>query len=229
MSTEAPREGLGRYARFNPAEILQLPDYPQKTVEAGENFYFQDEPVEFLVILRSGRALTRWQDETTGRAIGEFFRAPSVIGNEALVGLETYQREAVALDSCTIQYIPRGDLPSLSPQVRESLLWQEVVRAEKMRRFSEAHRIGLAAGVAHVLLDLADPGETYHYEIQGLTQQDIGDMVGTSRENVWRIMSVLSKKQVIRIQRRRDKQTGPAKWFIMRPDLLSLIATKGAI
>lgn len=176
-------------------EIPPLPDVPTSTVRRGEIIYNSGWPATDLVVLRRGRVINhRYRPKPEGRRWGEreivaeMFTAPSVLGYEVLDGSNQYRATAEAFDTCTLQYLDRGELASLAWKKLAFVQQLLVITRALIRRredFIEARSKGLAAAVAFTLLDLA---KATGLKINRVPQRVIYMISGFTREKVNSVM-----------------------------------------
>jgi CRP/FNR family transcriptional regulator, cyclic AMP receptor protein len=186
-------------------------------VAKGQTIYRQEETAEALFLLKRGRVRLA-RISVGGRRLelavleqGTFF------GEMPLLGERMRQASAEALEDCTLCILGQADIERLvlrAPRVALRML------AEIGRRLSEsearledlAYRT-VPARLASVLLRL---GREHGDIIEGVTHQDLGDMVGAYRETVTKTLDEFRAAGHIDLARRRIR-------LLDRPALVALL------
>jgi CRP/FNR family transcriptional regulator len=143
--------------------------------------------------------------------------------NAALTG-HPYEQTAQTFAPCTVDFVSRKDLLELLEQKKSSALGLAIAISREFSEFVEHARILLlsvsaAEKLAGLLLSW---GDTYGKATSGgihvqtrLTHEELGQMIGVSRETVTRALTELKRRQVIRT-------TNGDLWIRNRPALVDL-------
>jgi CRP/FNR family cyclic AMP-dependent transcriptional regulator len=172
------------------------------TVRKGRIIYRQEDTAEGLFLLKQGRVrLSRISP--SGKRLELAILAPGTFfGEMPLLGEQMRNAEAEAVEDCTLCVMSQADIERLvlrSPQVALRML------AVLGRRLAgcEARLEALAyrsvpARLAAALLQLGRSGT-----IEGVTHQDLGDMVGAYRETITKILDEWQAAGFVELGRRR--------------------------
>jgi CRP-like cAMP-binding protein len=139
-------------------------------------------------------------------------------GELALLDGEPRSTDAVAQEDCRLLLLRRADFMALldeRPDVARTLLG---VLSRRLRRdadlLAEAVFLDVPARLARALLQLAETRQSSGSElVLRVTQEELGGMLGTSRESVNKWLGYLERRGVLRRQR--------GGITLIRPDVLS--------
>lgn len=183
--------------------------------EAGTRVFQEGDSGDSCYVLRSGRARVTRQ-HTDGRAItlatlhpGDFF------GELAMLDGEVRSATVEALDDCELLALPGRDLRGLLRRQPEITVKLVVALTRKLReaneRISRQSFQTVPSRIAGVLLALVGPngepprpGATVR-----MTQADLAQLAGTSRESVSRFLAQLERAGVLRVGRGRVTMVDP--------------------
>jgi CRP/FNR family transcriptional regulator len=174
------------------------------TVPKGRTIYRQEDTAEGLFLLKKGRVrLSRIAPG--GKKLDLALLEPGTFfGEMPLLGERMRNASAEAVDDCTLCVMSQSDVERLvvaKPQVALRML--EVVgrrlAAAEARLEDLAYR-SVRARLASVLLRL---GKERDGAIEGVTHQDLGDMVGAYRETVTKILDELQQDGAVELARKR--------------------------
>lgn len=175
----------------------------------GEVVFHEGDPADSLHMIESGRVsvglTTSYGDQVTFaiESQGEVF------GELALLSAESRRTATVtALERTETMVIHRDDFDRMrrdQPQVTEALLWVLAARVRMLSdRLSEAMYVPAEVRVLRRLLDVA---ETYSSAAEGgavpLTQDQLGDLAGTARATVNRVLRREAARGALRLERGR--------------------------
>ncbi len=184
------------------------------TVPKGRTIYRQEDTAEALFLLKKGRVrLSRIAPG--GKKLDLAVLEPGTFfGEMPLLGERMRNASAEALDDCTLCVMSQRDVERMvtaRPQVALRML--EVVGrrlAAAEARLEDLAYKSVRARLASALLRL---GKERDGAIEGVTHQDLGDMVGAYRETVTKILDELQQDGAVELARkrilirRRDKLT----------------------
>jgi len=172
------------------------------TCERGRIFYAPAETGEVLFLLKQGRVQI-YRLSTEGKKLVIAILEPGTLfGEMALIGQGMYNTFAEAVEPCTLCAMSRRDVEMLLakfPQVGLRLL--EIMGTRL--RDAEAQLDGFAfksipSRLAALLLKL-QKGNL----VEGLTHQDLAEMIGTYRETATQTLNDFKTQGLIAIQRKR--------------------------
>jgi CRP/FNR family cyclic AMP-dependent transcriptional regulator len=193
-------EIFGRLAQQNEAvgESLTV-----RSFEAGETVCEPEELASSLCLVVSGRVQLY---RTTGdgrRFVVATLQQGSIFGEDSILGGEGPDTSAVALEPCTIWFMPRQralEISSTNALFGFGLMQamgQRVVEAEN--RLEQVAYSTIASRLAALLLELGgdDPEGVVH-----ATHQELADMLGTWRETVSKTLQDFRRRGLVASGRR---------------------------
>lgn len=174
------------------------------TVSKGRTIYRQEDTAEGLFLLKRGRVrLSRMAPG--GKKLDLAVLEPGTFfGEMPLLGERMRNASAEAIDDCTLCVMSQRDVEQLIlAKPRVGLRMLEIVgrrlAAAEARLEDLAYR-SVRARLASVLLRL---GREHDGTIEGITHQDLGDMVGAYRETVTKILDELQHDGTVELARKR--------------------------
>lgn len=174
------------------------------TVRKGQIIYHQDERVEGLFLLKRGRVRLARLSPGGKRLDLAVLEPGTFFGEMPLLGERMRNASAEAVEDSTLCVMSQADIEGLvlrRPQV--ALLMLEVLGrrlAESEARLEDLAYRSVPARVASVLLRLARTDEGV---IEGITHQELGDMVGAYRETVTKILNEFRAAGMVALGRQR--------------------------
>ncbi len=174
------------------------------TVRKGQTIYRQDDTAEGLFLLKQGRVrLSR--HSPGGKKLDLAILEPGTFfGEMPLLGERMRHASAEALDDCTLCVMSQADIEALvlrTPAVALRMLAVVGRRlAESEARLEDLAYRSVPARLASVLLRL---GREHQDVIEGMTHQDLGDMVGAYRETVTKTLDEFQAAGCVELGRRR--------------------------
>jgi CRP/FNR family transcriptional regulator, cyclic AMP receptor protein len=190
--------GLGREALETIAALCTT-----RTLARGEVLFLKGDPGDALYAIRRGRIrIATGTDE--GRHVTLNILGPGdVFGEIALLDGKPRTAEAVAIEPCDIYAVQRRDfLPLLQRDLELAIRVIELLCA-RLRwvsdRMEDAALLPMEARLARALLMLA---EDYGSDVQ-ISQQELADLVGASRERVNRQLRAWQHEALIALRRSR--------------------------
>jgi len=136
-------------------------------------------------------------------------RAGEVLGLSAALSGRPYEMTAVTLDPCQVNFIRRDDfLRFLKDDVQVCLKVAEQLSEKYNAVCKEVRSLGLSHSAAEKLANLLlewssgheDPSKPEPRVKLRLTHEEIGQMIGTSRETVTRLLADLKKQQILNVR-----------------------------
>jgi CRP/FNR family transcriptional regulator, cyclic AMP receptor protein len=199
------------FSHLNNVEIAQVAAFTQHKCTSKFQFVFmQDEPSEHLFILQSGRIKTGCFAVDGREVIKEILQPNAVFGDLALTGEQKRLDFAQALcDEITYFSIKITDFHQLM-QTNQRLMFSALQHlSAKLQRLEERLSSLILKDarerIIEFLVDTADKeGKQIGYEILiklRITQQDIANLTGTSRQTVTAVLNDLKKSNLIHFTR----------------------------
>lgn len=174
------------------------------TARKGQVIYRQDERVEGLFLLKRGRVRLARLSPSGKRLDLAILEPGTFFGEMPLLGERMRSASAEAIEDSTLCVMSRADIEGLvlrRPQVALRML--EVLGrrlAESEARLEDLAYRSVPARLASVLLRLARNDEGV---IEGITHQELGDMVGAYRETVTKILNEFQAAGIVSLGRGR--------------------------
>lgn len=174
----------------------------------GKVLFAEGEPARGIYLLRSGRASLSISSSEGRIVILRLAKAGDVLGLNSVLRNASYDATVKTLEPCRTDFIARAELLELM-QRRESAS-QAVLKilSHELTELTERARVLLlpqtvSAKLARLLLDWSttpDGERSSTDRIDRLfTQEEIAQMICTTRETVTRLLAALSRREVIHI------------------------------
>ncbi len=172
------------------------------TCRRGKVFYTPGETGEVLFILKRGRVNLYRINPDGKKLVTSTIGAGTVFGEMSLVAQGMHDTFAEAAEECTLCVMSRSDVEHLLlSKPRVALRFMEMI-AERLKdveaRMETVAFKSVPTRIATFLLQLAGDGTG---QIEGVSHQDLADMVGTYRETVTRILNEFRGKGYIELGR----------------------------
>lgn len=187
---------------------------------AGEVLRRAGDPAEHLLLLLRGRV-----SATAGTAAGRVVRfgawtGPCALDKVAVIDGRGHTATLTAITGCTVRSLPRTRFEELVddvPSVRGHVLRLLAGHArQQQERFAGTATLPVEARLATWLLERAAAHPQAQVELPG-TQQDLAELLGTTRVTVNRVLSRLRHDGLIEVTRRTVA--------VLAPELLALRAS----
>jgi len=208
FSCPAREEGL--FCQLGPAALARLDEIRQSVLyPKAAQLFGQGEPPRGLFVLCAGTAKLTTKSVSGKSLIVRVAEPGEVLGLSAVVSNMAYDVSATTLELCQANFIPRDlFMEFLQGHGEVSTRVAHHLSIELRRAYNQVARIALAstarAKLAGLLLDWADrdgqlaaAGARFRLR---LTHEEIGALVGSSRETVARILSEFRQKGLIRVE-----------------------------
>lgn len=172
------------------------------TCRRGKVFYTPGETGEVLFILKRGRVNLYRINPDGKKLVTSTIGAGTVFGEMSLVAQGMHDTFAEAAEECTLCVMSRSDVEHLLlSKPRVALRFMEMIAARLKDVESRMETVAFKSvptRIATFLLQLAndDTGK-----IEGVSHQDLADMVGTYRETVTRILNEFRTQGYIELGR----------------------------
>jgi CRP/FNR family transcriptional regulator, cyclic AMP receptor protein len=184
---------LGRFAR--PLRIV-----------SGTTLFVKGDPGTALFIVLSGTVKITVPSLDGREATLNLIHAGEIFGEIALLDGQPRTADAIAATDCELMVIERRDFLSFvhsEPTVAMKLIELLCARLRVASvRMEEAVFLNLKARLAHLLVRLhQEHDDAAHKKRLTITQQKVGEMLGTSRESVNKQLQIWAKRKVIALKR----------------------------
>ncbi|WP_408956373.1 Crp/Fnr family transcriptional regulator [Natroniella sp. ANB-PHB2] len=176
-----------------------------KEYKEGEIIFFEDEPGEALFLVQEGKVKLIKMIESGEEQILNILKQGSMFAEVVLFDGGRYPATAIVLEESTIGIINRKDMIQLIDKVPDIALKILKVMSKRLRRAQNmVQNLGLrdtTSRTASILVYLAkEHGITNQEQVKinlSLTQQELANMIGTSRETVSRVLNKFKAEKLI--------------------------------
>ena len=176
--------------------------YPKNTIVIQEN-----EPADALYVIESGRVKVYCSDKNGKEFIMNSLGAGDYFGELALLDDSARSASVRTMEPCLFRVVKKEDFSRVladNPGITQQLMGNLAARVRKLT--TDVKNLALQdvyGRVANVLMDMSEErGDGTLFVPEKLTQQDIADRVGASREMVARILKDLTIGEYIRFEGR---------------------------
>ncbi len=206
MGCKASREGF--FCRFSQPVLRSIDAASHHTVmPAGSLLFVEGQSPRGIFIICSGTVKLSTTSKEGKVLILKQAQAGEVLGLSAVISGTNYEMSAETAVPCQLDFIGRREfmavLQSESEAGMHSALW---LSREFQGAYRDIHDLVLArssAGkLARLLLSCAPPGLVATSELPlhpAMTHEEMAQRIGSSRETVTRLLTVLKKKRLIRL------------------------------
>ena len=209
--------------RHEPHAFCRLPESSLRALEAvkyttlyprGALLFVEGQPGRGVYILCSGSVKLSATSSDARVIITRIARAGEILGLCATFSGEPYEVTAETLEPSQVNFVRCADfLRFLSTNAEASLRAAEQLGRNYSAALEQVRLLGLshsaAAKLARFLLESADtPGANGHGDMRaradrlrlGLTHEEIGQLIGASRETVTRLFSEFKQENLIQVK-----------------------------
>jgi CRP/FNR family cyclic AMP-dependent transcriptional regulator len=213
---------LDIFLDLEPDELDELVGLSTRiTARQGRILYMPEETGEVLLFVQEGSVQIYRISPEGKKFIIDNLGAGAVFGEMALIGHHMHSSFAQALEDSVLCLIRRDDLERLlldKPKVALRILGVLGKRlSEAEKKLEDMAFRSVAARLASLLLRLSRDDED---TIDGLSHQELAEMIGTYRETVTQTLSQFKASKLVDIQRKSIR--------ILRPEELVAIARNGS-
>lgn len=199
----------GEFCRLDTQTLTEMDAIRQTTVyPKGAVLFVAGQAPRGIFILCSGRAKLTLTSARGQSVIVGIVGAGNVLGLDAVLSRTQYQMSAETLEPSQANFIPGPHLLRLCdghPDVQTRMA--ECLAFELRQARAQAARIALARGVDSRLAGLlAELGATARRDARGihlqlgLTHEELGALIGTSRETVTRLLNDFRRRGLLQIK-----------------------------
>lgn len=179
----------------------------RKYYSKGSTFYAEGQAPRGVYVLCEGRAKLSITSAEGKQLIVRIARPGDMLGLHANLAGHSHEGTAEAMSTCRVDFVTREDLLELLDRQKSSVLGLAVAISKEFAEYVEQARVLLlsvsaAEKLAGLLLAWGDTfGKPAPFGIHlhtQLTHEELGQMIGASRETVTRSLNALKRSQVIR-------------------------------
>jgi CRP/FNR family transcriptional regulator, cyclic AMP receptor protein len=174
-----------------------------RSFQAGEVIGEPDERNRSLFLVASGRVQLYRTTRDGHRFVIATLGPGSMFGEESLLGGESLDTYAVALEPCTIWTMPRQEAIEISSH--EAMFGFGLIQAMGQRLVEAENRLEqmaystISGRLAALLLDLAEGDQ---HNVVHATHQELADMLGTWRETISKTLQDFRRRGLVASGRR---------------------------
>lgn len=210
MDRVALLKGIPIFSKLDEESLKKIDSISiEKHYRKGDIIILQDSKVEGLYIIREGRVKISRISEDGKIKVLAILSSGDIMGEMSILDEELASATAEAIEDSRLVFIKREDFQSILVRYPMITLGIAQILAKRLRladrEIEELAFYSVKSRVIKTLMELADRyGEKTNSGIRlslKLTHQELADMVGTSRETVSRVISVLEKRQLITNER----------------------------
>lgn len=198
------------FCNLGPEALAELDSIRQTSVYPGGALLFvEGEPCRGLFILCSGKAKLSTSSAQGRSLIARVAEQGEVLGLSATVSNSAYDVSAETLEPAQVNFLPRDDFVHFLHKHGEvSVRVAQHLSLELHRAHRQMARIALApsarAKLAGVLLewgssDAQSPPAGATFQL-ALTHAEVGELIGSSRETVARILSQFRRQGLVQVK-----------------------------
>lgn len=190
------------------AEIDRL--IMERTYQKGRIIFVEGEPGEAVFFLKSGRVKISKQSEDGREQILHFIHPGEIFAEVVLFDGGTYPASAEAVEDSKIGLVRNSDMERITMANPDIALGMIKIMARRLRmaqkQINDLALMDTSRRMASTLIFLAAdqgvPCEGGTAIEMSLTNQDLANMIGTSRETANRILGDLRRQKAIRVDKK---------------------------
>jgi CRP-like cAMP-binding protein len=217
------------FRSLNPKQLEQLLMLAvEKRYRNGQMIFRKGEEGASMMIILNGKVRVTATAEDGREIILNTLEPGGVLGELALLDGQCRSADATAIGTSSLLFLMRSEFMPLLRQDAEMAIQLLSVLCEKLRNTSDTlENVGLLpvpSRLARLILKLArakDPKPPAGMEIQlSLSQREMGNLVGTSRESVNKTLSQWQSQGLVRLQQSRLTLLKPGEMSLISEALL---------
>ncbi|MGM0411287.1 MAG: Crp/Fnr family transcriptional regulator, partial [Bacillota bacterium] len=193
------------FSEMNEDELLEINNLIKTvTYPGGYTLFFQGDEGKKVFFLKEGKVKIVKTAEDGSEQILEILQSGDVFGEVVLFGINHYPATARTMEDIKVNYLNRDDFKEYfnkNPQIAWGML---KVMAQKLAKAQHrVENLGLRntkGRVARLIMDLLDDfGNKEDEFVLDISQSDLANFIGTSRETVSRTLSEFRKKDLLKM------------------------------
>jgi len=194
------------FGKLNSEQIDRLVScIVEKSVARGTVIFAKDDPGSRLFAIRKGRVKMTVPAVDGHDAVFNFMNEGDIFGEIALLDGGPRSTDAVAITDCEMFVIERRDfLPLLQEEPQIALKLTEVLCARLRQTTQQAESLmflHLPGRLAKALLRLSSGDEAAIAPKIAISQKDLGNIIGMSRETTNRQLRLWERRNWVRLER----------------------------
>lgn len=183
-----------------------------KKYKKDEIIFFEDEPGENVYIIKKGKVKVLKMNKDGDQHILNIFKKNDILAEVIVFDRENYPATAIALSDVVCYSLNRDKLSQMflgHPQITIKVM--KVISARLRKAQQNIRDLGLkdsqsrlASLLYHLALKHGDKNKSNQISISLLlTQQELANMIGATRETVSRTLKNIEDKNIIKISRKK--------------------------
>jgi CRP/FNR family transcriptional regulator, cyclic AMP receptor protein len=178
------------------------------TYPVGSVLFIEGDAPQGVFVIAKGRVKLSLASENGKVMILRMVKAGEILGLHGVISNVGFQATAETVEPCQVNFVKREDfLRYLREQPQAALLAAKQLSESYQETCEQLRAIGLSSSarekVAKFLLDWSESGERRKEGVRvrfTLTHEEIGQLVGASRETITRVLSDFKERQWIIIR-----------------------------
>jgi CRP/FNR family cyclic AMP-dependent transcriptional regulator len=213
------------FGALAPELIERLSSYATtRTIERGATIFAKGDPGNSLYAVCAGTVKISVPSADGKDAVFNLVGEGEIFGEIALLDGRPRTADATAMSDCELMVIERRDFLSLVRSQPEIALKLMEVLCARLRHTSEQVEdvlfLDLPGRLAKILLQLTDSAKLSQARRVTITQREIGQMIGMSRESTNKQLRHWQERNWVRLER--------GGIVVLKPEALAAIARAGA-
>lgn len=207
MGCKASRDGF--FCRFSSPVLRSVDEVSHHTIMPPEAVLFvEGQTARGIFVICSGTVKLSTTSKEGKMLILKQAVAGEVLGLSAAISGTNYEMTAETTCPCQLNFISRQDLMTLLQNQSEVGVHTALLLSRDFQgAYRDIHDLVLARSssgkLARLLLSCAPPGVQESQELHlrsAMTHEEMAQRIGSSRETVTRLLTVLKKKRLIRLE-----------------------------
>jgi len=174
----------------------------------GEILFVEGDLARGIYILRSGRAISSISSHDGRVVILRVALAGDVLGLNSVLRNSSYDTTVKTIESCCTDFISRADLVKLVDRSKPATCAILKILSHELTKLADRTTSLLLpktalARLARLLLEWCEESGLNNSRIvqinKDFTQEEMGQMICSSRETVTRLLAMLSRRQIVQI------------------------------
>lgn len=208
LSPSSPFTRFDIFQNHRPDELQRLEAVSTVVrFKRGHVFYNPDEQAENFFTIVEGQVILSRMTVEGRRLIIAILERGAIFGETVLTAQRSYAAYAEAVTDCTIAVISRKDVMQLLLADAHVAAWLLQALAERLGQLEtsleELAFLGVRARLAALLLRLAVPTTDGGLRVNGLTHQQLAELVGSHRETATVALNQFRSQGLITLGRKR--------------------------
>ncbi|MCP3925255.1 MAG: Crp/Fnr family transcriptional regulator [Desulfobacterales bacterium] len=200
---------IALFASMNDKDLLNIQNSLRETkIKQGDSLFRKGDEGTSLYIVKSGTVKIVLPSAEGNEIIVTIFSKGDYFGEMSLVDEEPRSADAIAMEETELYVLKRSDFLSFLQSNVEAIKSVLSVLSKRLRRTDELLEdtcfLNISARLAKKLIELAEKygkvdGKTVYVDL-GLTQKELGDTIGATRESINKELKSLREKGLVQTE-----------------------------